>query len=450
VTHGTRGKKERSTKSEARGARSAPSRPEKGRAKERTDRREASARGPVKAAQRPGRPAAAKSGTPKSGRPAAPAKAPARAAAASPAGRAATPHAAARPAARTVDGRVPARVAEPRAGAANRPVGRAGGPVSPQARPAAAAGAGAARKSAGKAGGTGRAARPRGRVSLELNKAKKSHFDEGSLDQYLKEISQYPLITREEEVELAKRIKKGDQAALEKLCRSNLRFVVSVAKKYQNQGVSLADLINEGNLGLIRAAHKFDETKGIKFISYAVWWIRQAILQALAEQSRIVRVPLNRAGTLHRIGKKSNSLLQELGREPTVEEIADGMDISLEEVRKTMSISQSHLSLDAPLTPGEDNKLLDYLPDEYNPSPDDNAFERALGEAIQDSLDTLKPREAKILKLYYGLDNQEAMTLEEIGSVLGITRERVRQIKEKALSRLRHVSRARALQSFLT
>jgi RNA polymerase primary sigma factor len=292
--------------------------------------------------------------------------------------------------------------------------------------------------------------RVRSRASLELNKAKKSHFDEGSLDQYLKEISQYPLITREDEVELAKRIKKGDQAALEKLCRSNLRFVVSVAKKYQNQGVSLADLINEGNLGLIRAAHKFDETKGIKFISYAVWWIRQAILQALAEQSRIVRVPLNRAGTLHRIGKKSNSLLQELGREPTVEEIADGMDISLEEVRKTMSISQSHLSLDAPLTPGEDNKLLDYLPDEYNPSPDDSAFERALGEAIQESLDTLKPREAKILKLYYGLDNQEAMTLEEIGSVLGITRERVRQIKEKALSRLRHVSRARALQSFLT
>jgi RNA polymerase primary sigma factor len=329
-------------------------------------------------------------------------------------------------------------------------------PVGKSARAAAAAATDGARPGAGGTGttkaGAGAAprARARSRASLELNKAKKSHFDEGSLDQYLKEISQYPLITREDEVELAKRIKKGDQAALEKLCRSNLRFVVSVAKKYQNQGVSLADLINEGNLGLIRAAHKFDETKGIKFISYAVWWIRQAILQALAEQSRIVRVPLNRAGTLHRIGKKSNSLLQELGREPTVEEIADGMDISLEEVRKTMSISQSHLSLDAPLTPGEDNKLLDYLPDEYNPSPDDSAFERALGEAIQESLDTLKPREAKILKLYYGLDNQEAMTLEEIGSVLGITRERVRQIKEKALSRLRHVSRARALQSFLT
>ncbi len=423
MTHGTKGKKERSTRSEARGARSSRSGPEKGRAKDRADKPEASPKRAAKTASRTAKPAAAKSI-----RPAAPAKL----------------------AVRPTDGRVVARAAAPRASAANRPVARAGSSVSAVARPAGPARAGAARKSPGKAGGAGRAAPPRGPVSLELNKAKKSHFDEGSLDQYLKEISQYPLITREEEVELAKRIKKGDQAALEKLCRSNLRFVVSVAKKYQNQGVSLADLINEGNLGLIRAAHKFDETKGIKFISYAVWWIRQAILQALAEQSRIVRVPLNRAGTLHRIGKKSNSLLQELGREPTVEEIADGMDISLEEVRKTMSISQSHLSLDAPLTPGEDNKLLDYLPDEYNPSPDDNAFERALGEAIQDSLDTLKPREAKILKLYYGLDNQEAMTLEEIGSVLGITRERVRQIKEKALSRLRHVSRARALQSFLT
>ncbi len=187
---------------------------------------------------------------------------------------------------------------------------------------------------------------------------KKVSSDDGSLDQYLREISRYPLITRADEGELAKRIKQQSQEALEKLVRSNLRFVVSVAKKYQNQGVSLSDLINEGNLGLIRAAHKFDETKGIKFISYAVWWIRQAILQALAEQSRIVRVPLNRAGTLHRIGKRSSALLQELGREPTVEEIADGMDITQEEVAKTLSISQSHLSLDAPLTPGEDNKLL--------------------------------------------------------------------------------------------
>ena len=173
-------------------------------------------------------------------------------------------------------------------------------------------------------------------------------FDEGSLDQYLREISKYPLIPQEEEVRLAQRIRIGDAEALDKLVRSNLRFVVSVAKKYQNQGVSLADLINEGNLGLIRAAHKFDETKGIKFISYAVWWIRQAILQALAEQSRIVRVPLNRAGTLHRIGKRSSALLQELGREPTPAEIAEGMDISMEEVQKTLSISQNHLSLDAP------------------------------------------------------------------------------------------------------
>src|SRR6266704_2050234 len=194
---------------------------------------------------------------------------------------------------------------------------------------------------------------------MQLNTAKRASFDEGSLDQYLREISQYPLITREEEVTLAQRIKRGDEEALDKLVRSNLRFVVSVAKKYQNQGVSLSDLINEGNLGLIRAAHKFDETKGIKFISYAVWWIRQAILQALAEQSRIVRVPLNRAGTLHRIGKRSASLLQELGREPTVEEIAEGMDISEEEVAKTLSISQAHLSLDAPLTTGADLQEVD-------------------------------------------------------------------------------------------
>ncbi len=232
--------------------------------------------------------------------------------------------------------------------------------------------------------------------------------------------------------------------------RSNLRFVVSVAKKYQNQGVSLSDLINEGNLGLIRAAHKFDETKGIKFISYAVWWIRQAILQALAEQSRIVRVPLNRAGTLHRIGKRANLLLQELGRDATHAEIAQGMDITEEEVAKTMAISQTHLSLDAPLTPGEDNKLLDYLPDTLNPTPDEVIFEKALTESIEEALSHLKERESRILRLYFGLDGtSEPMTLEEIGALLGITRERVRQIKEKALSRLRHVSRARALESYL-
>ncbi len=263
---------------------------------------------------------------------------------------------------------------------------------------------------------------------------KKSSYEEGSLDQYLRDISVYPLISRDEEVRLAQSIRDGSQESLDKLVRSNLRFVVSVAKKYQNQGVSLSDLINEGNLGLIRAAHKFDETKGIKFISYAVWWIRQAILQALAEQSRIVRVPLNRAGTLHRIGKRANALLQELGRDPTHEEIAHGMDITEEEVAKTMAISQTHLSLDAPLTPGEDNKLLDYLPDTLNPTPDESMFEKALTESIEEALSHLKERESKILRLYFGLDGSEPMTLEEIGALLGITRERVRQIKEKALS----------------
>ena len=273
--------------------------------------------------------------------------------------------------------------------------------------------------------------------------------DEGSLDHYLRDISVYPLITREQEAELARRIRDGDHDALESLVRANLRFVVSVAKKYQNQGVSLSDLINEGNLGLIRAAHKFDETKGIKFISYAVWWIRQAILQALAEQSRIVRVPLNRAGTLHRIGRRANTLLQELGREATHAEIAEGMDLTEEEVAKTVAISQVHLSLDAPLGAGDDTRLLDYLADEDSMAPDEQTFERALADAVAESLASLKERESKILRLYFGLDGDEPMTLEEIGTRMGITRERVRQIKEKALSRLRHVSQARGLESFL-
>ena len=284
-------------------------------------------------------------------------------------------------------------------------------------------------------------------MAVSVNR--KSQYDEGSLDQYLRDISVYPLITREEEVTLAQRIRTNDQEALDKLVRSNLRFVVSVAKKYQNQGVSLSDLINEGNLGLIRAAHKFDETKGIKFISYAVWWIRQSILQALAEQSRIVRVPLNRAGALHRIGKRASSLLQELGRQPTHSEIAEGLDITEEEVAKTMLISQVHLSLDAPMTPGEDNRLLDYLPDTTNRTPDEQTFEKALTEAIEESLSGLKERESKILRLYFGLDGEDPMTLEDIGTLLGITRERVRQIKEKALLKLRHNSRRRALESFL-
>jgi RNA polymerase primary sigma factor len=273
--------------------------------------------------------------------------------------------------------------------------------------------------------------------------------DEGSLDHYLRDISVYPLITREQEAALARRIRENDQDALETLVRSNLRFVVSVAKKYQNQGVSLSDLINEGNLGLIRAAHKFDETKGIKFISYAVWWIRQAILQALAEQSRIVRVPLNRAGTLHRIGRRANMLQQELGREATHAEIAEGMDLTEEEVAKTVAISQIHLSLDAPLGAGDDTRLLDYLADEDSASPDEQTIEKALTDAVTESLSSLKERESKILRLYFGLDGDEPMTLEEIGTRMGITRERVRQIKEKALSRLRHVSQARALESFL-
>lgn len=282
-------------------------------------------------------------------------------------------------------------------------------------------------------------------MSFESNRRA---FHEGSLDQYLKEISQYPLIDREEEARLARGIRAGDPEALEKLVRSNLRFVVSVAKKYQNQGVLLSDLINEGNLGLIRAAHRFDESKGIKFISYAVWWIRQAILQALAEQSRIVRVPLNRAGALHRIGRRSSSLLQELGREPTVEEVARELDIPQDEVERTLAISQSHLSLDAPLIPGEDARLLDYLPDHFSPGPDDEAYEQALRDTVEEALSSLTEREAKVLRLYYGLDDQEPMTLEQIGELLSITRERVRQIKEKGLKRLRHATRARFLETF--
>ena len=274
---------------------------------------------------------------------------------------------------------------------------------------------------------------------------KKQGYEEGSLDQYLRDISVFPLISREEEVRLAQRIRTNDQEALDTLVRSNLRFVVSVAKKYQNQGVSLSDLINEGNLGLIRAAHKFDETKGIKFISYAVWWIRQAILQALAEQSRIVRVPLNRAGALHRIGKRANSLLQELGREATNAEIAEGMEITEEDVAKTMLISQTAISLDAPMAPGEDNRLLDYIPDTQSATPDEETYERALIDSVQEALASLRDRESKILRLYFGLDGSDPMTLEQIGAVMNITRERVRQIKEKALSRLRHVSRADAL-----
>jgi RNA polymerase primary sigma factor len=278
---------------------------------------------------------------------------------------------------------------------------------------------------------------------------RKISVESESLDQYLREISAYPLIDREQEADLARRIRRNEIGALERLVRSNLRFVVSVAKRYQNQGVSLADLINEGNIGLMRAAQKFDETKGIKFISYAVWWIRQAILQALAEQSRIVRVPLSRAGTLHRIGKRSSSLTQELGREPTLEEIAEELELSEEEIKHTLAMAQTHLSLDAPLVPGEDGQLLDYVSDQFSPGPDEELYTEALQRSIEDALSTLSEREAKVLRLYFGLGDTEPLTLEQIGERFGITRERVRQIKERALSRLRHQSRARFLETFL-
>lgn len=283
---------------------------------------------------------------------------------------------------------------------------------------------------------------------MSFSRMRKDAHDDGSLDLYLREISAYPLLSREEEIELARRIEEGDQEALDTLVKANLRFVVSVAKKYQNQGVSLADLINEGNVGLIRAAHRFDATRGIKFISYAVWWIRQAILQALAEQGRIVRVPLGRASTLYRIGQHRSSLIQELGREPTTNEVAENLDLDIDEVEHTLTLTRRHLSLDAPISPGHDGRLMDYLPDRYAPPADSETYEHALAQTIESTLATLSPREAKILKLYYGIDGHEPMTLDQIGSTLGITRERVRQIKEKALSRLRHASRARRLEAF--
>jgi len=273
--------------------------------------------------------------------------------------------------------------------------------------------------------------------------------EDRSLDLYLREIGETPLITAHEEVELAKRIKEGDQIALEKLTKANLRFVVSVAKQYQNQGLSLADLINEGNIGLIKAAKRFDETRGFKFISYAVWWIRQAILQALAEQSRIVRLPLNRVGTLHKIGKISSSLEQEYGREPSPDEIARELELSTVEVSDTLKISNSHLSLDAPFSVSEDNSLMDVLEDEFQPAPDEALLVESLKVEIERALESLNPREAEVVNLYFGLTTEKALTLEEIGARFGLTRERVRQIKEKAIRRLRHASRSRSLKAYL-
>ena len=290
----------------------------------------------------------------------------------------------------------------------------------------------------------------RGDALVARVSSRSSSFEDKSLDLYLKEISQVPLLTAEQEVMLAKRIKKGDKAALDHLTQANLRFVVNVAKQYTNQGLSLSDLINEGNIGLIKAAKRFDETKGFKFISYAVWWIKQAILQALAEQSRIVRLPLNRAGTLYKIGKLSNDLGQEFGREPTPAEIAEELALSVDEVTDTMSLSNSHLSLDAPFSSNNDNRLIDFLPDDYQPSPDQSLMEDYLRMDIEKALRTLTKREAEVISLYFGINREKPLTLEEIGQKFGLSRERVRQIKEKAIRRLRHVSRSRRLKAYIS
>ncbi len=271
---------------------------------------------------------------------------------------------------------------------------------------------------------------------------------DGALEQYFKEISQYPLIDRDEEVRLAQGIRRGDDEALDKLVKSNLRFVVSMSKKYRNQGVPLPDLINEGNVGLIRAAQRFDERKGTRFVTYAAWWIRQAILQALAEQSRIVRVPVNRAGEVRRVARRRSELAQELGREPTTKEIARVLNLRVEEVEELFAAASAHLSLDAPLFPGEESSLLDCLPDSVSPGPDEEAFEKALGDCLDAALETLEERESHVLRLYFGLGRATPRSLEEIGAEMGITRERVRQIKEKALTRLRHASRSRVLETF--
>ena len=272
--------------------------------------------------------------------------------------------------------------------------------------------------------------------------------ESASLDKYLQEIGREDLITVEEEVELAQAIKKGDRQALEKLTRANLRFVVSVAKQYQNQGLSLPDLINEGNLGLIKAAEKFDETRGFKFISYAVWWIRQSILQALAEQSRIVRLPLNQVGSLNKISKALQKFEQENERRPSAEELAVVLDIPVEKVTDSLKVSGRHISMDAPFVEGEDNSLLDVLVNDDAPVADRKLINESLQKEIDRSLSTLTERESDIIKKFFGIGCQE-MTLEEIGDKFQLTRERVRQIKEKAIRRLRQDSRSKLLKSYL-
>lgn len=270
-----------------------------------------------------------------------------------------------------------------------------------------------------------------------------------SLDKYLQEIGKVDLITADEEVELAQLIKAGDQRALEKLTKANLRFVVSVAKQYQNQGLTLPDLINEGNLGLIKAAKRFDETRGFKFISYAVWWIRQSILQALAEQSRIVRLPLNKIGSINKINKMYAFLEQENERPPSAEEIAKKLDMTVNDVKESMKNSGRHVSMDAPLIEGEDSNLYDVLNSGESPNPDRELIHESLRIEISRALETLTPREADVVKLYFGLGEHQPMTLEEIGETFDLTRERVRQIKEKAIRRLKHTSRSKILMTYL-
>ncbi|MCX6151590.1 MAG: sigma-70 family RNA polymerase sigma factor [Ignavibacteriales bacterium] len=270
-----------------------------------------------------------------------------------------------------------------------------------------------------------------------------------SLDKYLQEIGKVDLLTAEDEINLAIRIKKDDPIALERLVKANLRFVVSVAKQYQNQGLSLGDLINEGNLGLIKAAKRYDETRGFKFISYAVWWIRQSILQALAEQSRIVRLPLNRVGALNKIGKAYSNLEQEYEREPNATELAKELDMDITEVSDTLKISGRHVSMDAPFSIGDDNRLLDIIENDEQPSPDFTLMSDSLRSEVERALSTLAEREAEVIKLYFGLYKEHALTLEEIGEKFNLTRERVRQIKEKAIRRLRHASRSKNLRTYL-
>ena len=272
--------------------------------------------------------------------------------------------------------------------------------------------------------------------------------ESASLDKYLQEIGREELVSPEEEVELAQRIRKGDQVALEKLTRANLRFVVSVAKQYQNQGLSLPDLINEGNLGLIKAAEKFDETRGFKFISYAVWWIRQSILQALAEQSRIVRLPLNQVGSLNKINKALSKFEQENERQPSSEELSEMIDVPKDKISDTLRVSGRHVSVDAPFVEGEDNSLLDVLPNDDSPSADRVLVNEALNTEIERALLTLSSREREIIKSFFGIGCQE-MTLEEIGERFGLTRERVRQIKEKAIRRLKSPNRSKLLKGYL-